>query len=58
MVGGFPLRRVSDTLREFISMILQGGLLMSIELYLTVTSFAVSVFALGYMLGYSHKNQK
>ena len=39
-------------------MILQGGLLMSIELYLTVTSFAVSVFALGYMLGYSHKNQK
>ena len=57
-VGGCPPRRVSDALREFIPVNLQGGLLMSIELLLTVASFAVSVFALGYMLGSSHKNQK
>ena len=53
-----PPRRVSDALREFIPVNFQGGLFMSIELLLTVASFAVSVFALGYMLGFSHKNQK
>ena len=31
---------------------------MSMELFLAVASFAVSVFALGYMMGFAHKNQK
>ncbi len=31
---------------------------MSLELFLAVASFAVGVFALGYMMGFSHKNQK
>ncbi len=58
MVGGFPLRRVSDALREFPLVNLQGGVLMSVELFLAVASFAVAVFALGYMMGSSPKNQK
>jgi|GEM_PF-6303767 hypothetical protein len=59
MVGGQSLLGGFLTPSEsFISVNLQGGLLMSIELFLAVASFAVSVFALGYMLGIAHKNQK
>ena len=31
---------------------------MSMELFLTIASFAVTVFALGYMLGSSQNKQK
>ena len=59
MVGGQSLLGGFLTPSEsFISVNLQGGLLMSIEFFLAVASFAVSVFALGYMLGIAHKNQK
>ena len=58
MVGGCPLRRVSDALREFPLVNLQGGMLMSVELFLAVASFAVAVFALGYMLGQTHAKNR
>ena len=36
----------------------EGGCRMSIEHFLAVASFAVTVFALGYMMGISQRNQK